>query len=136
MECHAKQQFYSHLSKQMFLEAHHKLDIFITYDKLRHPMMLNPHIKNNFIESKVVVIVLIGAIFTNLENQLITMRMASIPFHSSSWAMKPMGILSCGSFGIGRNMYGLFFFLYVDFMFWHLTNVRMKCSTSYFIPAQ
>jgi len=45
MECHVKQQFCPHLSEQMFPEAHHKLDISITYDKLWHPMMLDPNIK-------------------------------------------------------------------------------------------
>jgi hypothetical protein len=31
----------------MFTKAHHKLDVSITYDKLWHPMMFEPHIKNN-----------------------------------------------------------------------------------------
>ncbi len=35
-----------------------------------------------------------------------------------------MGILSCGSFGIGRSMYSLYYFLYVNFVLWHLTCVH------------
>jgi hypothetical protein len=29
----------------MFIEAHHKFDVPITYDKLRHPMVFHPHIE-------------------------------------------------------------------------------------------
>jgi hypothetical protein len=36
--------------------------------------------KNNFVELKVVVIIFVGAIFANLENQSTTTKMASFPF--------------------------------------------------------
>jgi hypothetical protein len=64
----------------MFPEAHYKLGISITNDKLQHPVVPDPHIKENLAESKFVVIVLVGTIFANLENQSTTTRMASIPF--------------------------------------------------------
>jgi hypothetical protein len=38
-------------------------------------------LENDFVESKVVAGVFVGTIFANLENQSITTRMASIPFH-------------------------------------------------------
>jgi hypothetical protein len=54
--------------------------------------------------SKVVVIVLVGAIFANLDNRSITMKMASIPFHLNSWVMKSMETFSHGLFGISRGL--------------------------------
>jgi hypothetical protein len=89
----------------MFLEARHKLGISITNDKLWHPLMLDPHVKNNLAKSKVVVIVLVGTIFTNLDNRSTTTKMASIPFHSSSWFMNSMDTLSHGLLGIDRGLY-------------------------------
>jgi hypothetical protein len=59
-------------------------------------------LKNNFVVSKVVAIVLIGTIFANLENQSTTMKMISIPFHSGNWVMKSMETFSHGSLGIGK----------------------------------
>jgi hypothetical protein len=61
--------------------------------------------KNNFVELKVVAIIFVGAIFANLENQLTITKMASIPFHSKSWIMKSMEIISRYSFGIGGSLY-------------------------------
>jgi hypothetical protein len=61
----------------MFLEARHKLGISITNDKLWHPLM-DPHVENNLAKSKVIVIVLVGMIFTNLDNRSTTTKMASI----------------------------------------------------------
>jgi len=52
MECQTKRQFHPHISKQMFLEAHHKLGVSITNDKLWHPMMLNPHIEEQLSQIK------------------------------------------------------------------------------------
>jgi hypothetical protein len=36
----------------MFLEAHHKLGIYITNDKLWHLVMLNPHVKEQLNQIK------------------------------------------------------------------------------------
>jgi hypothetical protein len=52
----------------MLLEAHHKLGIPIAHNKLWHPMMLDPNIKNNFVKLKVVTVILIETIFANLKN--------------------------------------------------------------------
>jgi hypothetical protein len=64
---------------------------------------------------------LVGAIFTNLENQSIIIKMTSIPFHSGSWVMKSMETLSHGSLGIGRGLYNPYSFLDMDLVLWHLT---------------
>jgi hypothetical protein len=96
----------------MFLEARYKLGIFITNDKLQHHVVPNPH--NNLTKSKIIVIVLVGAIFANLENRSTTTRMASI--HSGSWVMKSMDTLSHGSFKIVKGLYNSYFFLYIDFV--------------------
>jgi hypothetical protein len=64
----------------MFPKAYCKFGIPITHDKLWHPMMPDHISKNNFVESKVVTIILIGVGFANLENQSTIMRMTSIPF--------------------------------------------------------
>jgi hypothetical protein len=56
------------------------------------------------IDSKVVVIILVGAIFANLKNQSTTTRMTSIPFHLNSWVMKSMETFSRGLFGINRGL--------------------------------
>jgi hypothetical protein len=45
MESNVEQQFHPHLSEQMFLETHQKFGVLITYDKLWHLVMPNPHIK-------------------------------------------------------------------------------------------
>jgi hypothetical protein len=45
MECRTEQQFHPHLPKQMFPKARHKLGISITNNKLWHPTIHNPHIK-------------------------------------------------------------------------------------------
>jgi hypothetical protein len=52
----------------MLQEARCKLGNFIIDNELKHPMVLNPQVKNNFVESKVVLTIFVGAIFTNLEN--------------------------------------------------------------------
>ncbi len=88
---------------------------------------------NNFAKLKIVVIILIITIFANLETRLTTMRMASIPFHSSSWVMKSMEMFSHGLFGINKGLYNPYFFLYINFVLWDLTQVCTKCSTSSFI---
>ncbi len=62
--------------------------------------------------------------------------MAPIPFHSNSWVMKSMETFSHGSFGIGIVLYNPYFFLYMDFVLWHLTQVRTKCFTFCFILGQ
>jgi hypothetical protein len=45
VEYHIKRQFCSHLLEQMLPEACCKLDIFIIYNELKHPMVPNPHLK-------------------------------------------------------------------------------------------
>jgi hypothetical protein len=65
---------------------------------------------------KVVMIILVGANFSNLDNRLTTTRMASILLHLGSWVMKSMETLSHGSFGIGRGLHRPYFILHIDFV--------------------
>jgi hypothetical protein len=58
---------------------------------------------------KVVMIILVGANFSNLDNRLTTTRMASILLHLGSWVMKSMETFSHGSLRIGRGLYNPFF---------------------------
>jgi hypothetical protein len=62
--------------------------------------------------------------------------MVSIPFHFGSWVMKSMETLSHDSLGIRKGPYNPNFFLQMDFVLWHLTQMHMKCYTSSFISAQ
>jgi hypothetical protein len=82
------------------------------------------------------VIIWVGAIFANLENQSTTMKMASTPFHSGSWVMKSMETHFYSSFKIGKGLYSPYFFLYMTFIFRHLTQVHTKWFTSCFILSQ
>jgi hypothetical protein len=50
--------------------------------------------------------------------------------------MNSMETLSHGLFRISRGMYSSYFFLYMDFILWHWTQVATKCSTSCFISGQ
>jgi len=89
------------------------------------PWCLTHILKNNLAKLKVVVIILVGAIFANLENWSTTMKMASIPFHLGSYVMKSMETFSHGSFGIGRIYIAHHFLLYIDFVLWKWnTNVH------------
>jgi hypothetical protein len=89
--------------------------------------------KNNFVESKVVMTILVGTIVANLENQSLTTRMVSIPFHSGSWVWNPWRYFPLVHSGSVKVYIVHIYFLYVDFMFWHLTQMRTKCSMTTFV---
>jgi hypothetical protein len=52
----------------MFPKSCHKLGVSITSNKLWHLMMLDAHIEDNLANLKVVAIIIVRAIFANLEN--------------------------------------------------------------------
>jgi hypothetical protein len=67
-------------------------------------VVLDPHIKNNFANSKVIIIFFIEIIFVNLKKQSTTTKMVSIPFHFKNYVMKSMETPSHGLFKTKKGL--------------------------------
>jgi hypothetical protein len=103
-KCRVKRQFRPHLLKQCF----QKLGINLASLSLTMiwsiPWCLTHISNNNLVESKVVAIVFVGTIFTNLKNWLTIIKMVYFPFHSKNWVMKSIETLSHSSLRIDRSL--------------------------------
>lgn len=100
------------------------------------PLCLTHIFKNNFVISIVTAMVSNTPNLANLENLFITTKMASFSCHSKRHVMKFIETPLYGHVEIGKGLYNPSFFICHDLVFWHFTQVHMKCFTSSFILGQ
>ncbi len=81
--------------------------------------------KKNVVVSNVVAVVLVVPNLANFENLSTTTKITSFFSHKGKHIINSIEILSNGPFRIGKDLYNLYFFLYINFVPWHFTHVWM-----------